>query len=128
MHKKNEVKKKKQLQKKRFFTSLGVTSTGAQNDKDTQNEQLVLLKSRCSLITFMPNKPNRSKYGTKFWVSVDVKARYVVNITPYLSEQEKEGRCGVSLGESVVINISEHIKEKECNTCCDSFFHIATTG
>ena len=67
----------------------------------TVDEQLMPLKSRCSFITFMPNKPD--KYGIKFWVLVDVEAKYVANITPYLSAQEKEGRCGVPHGESVVI-------------------------
>ena len=30
----------------------------------TVDEQLMLLKSRCSFVTFMPNKPD--KYGVKF--------------------------------------------------------------
>ena len=77
-------------------------------------------KSWCFFITFMPNKPD--KYGIKFWVLVDVKAKYVANITPYLGAQEKEGRCGVPLGESVAIKITDHIKEKGYNICCDSFF------
>ena len=46
----------------------------------TVNEQVMPLKFGCSFITFMPNKPD--KYGIKFWVLVDVKAKYVVNITP----------------------------------------------
>ena len=70
----------------------------------TVDEQLMPLKSRCSFITFMPNKLD--KYGIKFWVLVDVKAKYVANITPYLGAQEKEGCCGVPLGESVVIKIT----------------------
>ena len=86
----------------------------------TVDEQLMPLKSRCSFITFMPNKPD--KYGIKFWVLVDVKAKYVANITPYLGAQEKEGRCGVPLGELVVIKITEHIKGKGYNICYDNFF------
>ena len=78
------------------------------------------LKSRCSFITFMTNKPD--KYGLKFWVLVHVKAKYVANITPYLGAQEKEGRFGVPLGESVVIKITEYIKGKGYNICCDNFF------
>ena len=86
----------------------------------TVDEQLMPLKSRCSFITFMGNKPD--KYGIRFWVLVDVKAKYVANITPYLGAQEKEGRCGVPLGESVVIKITEHIKGKGYNICSDNFF------
>ena len=47
----------------------------------TVDEQLMPLKSRCSFITFMPNKPH--KYDKKFRVFVDVKSNYVANITPY---------------------------------------------
>lgn len=86
----------------------------------TVDEQLMPLKSRCSFITFMPNKPD--KYGIKFWVLVDVKSKYVANITPYLGAQEKEQRGGVPLGESVVVKITEHIKGKGYNICCDNFF------
>ena len=34
-------------------------------------------KSRCPLITFMPNKPDI--YGIKFWVVVDVSSKYVTS-------------------------------------------------
>ena len=74
----------------------------------TVDEQLMSLKLRCSFITFMPNKPD--KYDIKFWVLVDVKAKYVANITPHLGAQEKEGRCGVPLGESALIKILKHMK------------------
>ena len=39
-------------------------------------------KSRCSFVTYMPNKSD--KYGIKFLVLVDVKSKYVSNIFPYL--------------------------------------------
>ena len=86
----------------------------------TVDEQLMPLKSRCSFITFLPNNPDKN--GIKCWVLVDVKAKYVANITPYLGAQEKEGCCGVPLGKSVVIKITEHIKGKGYNICCDNFF------
>ena len=86
----------------------------------TVDKQLLLLKLRCSFITFMPNKPD--KYGIKFWVLVNVKSKYVANITPYLVAQEKEQRGNVPLGESVVVEIIEHIKDKRYNICCDNFF------
>ena len=65
----------------------------------------------------MPNKPD--KYGIKFRVLVDVKSKYVANITPYSGAQEKEQR---PLGESVVVKLTEHIKSKGYNICCDNFF------
>ena len=36
------------------------------------------LKTRCSFVTFMPHKPD--KYGVKFWILADEKAKYVYNI------------------------------------------------
>ena len=36
----------------------------------------------------MPNKAD--KYSIKFWVLVDVKAKYVANITPHLGAQKKK--------------------------------------
>ena len=61
-------------------------------------------KSRCSFVTYMPNKPN--KYGIKFWVLVDVKSKYVSNIFPYLGTQEKEQRGDTPLAESVVMRLT----------------------
>ena len=73
----------------------------------------------------MPNKPD--KYGIKFWVLVNVKSKYVANITPYLGAQEKK-QLNVPLGESIVVKLTEHIKGKECNICCDNFFISLTWG
>ena len=86
----------------------------------TVDEQLLPVKSRCSFISFMPNKPD--KYGVKFWVLVDVETKYVSNIIPYLGAQEKEQRGGLPLGESVVLKLTEHVKGRGYNVCCDNFF------
>ena len=86
----------------------------------TVDEQLMLLKSRCSFVTFMPNKPD--KYGVNFWVLADVESKYVSNIDVYLGAQEKEQRGSVPLAESVVVNFCKHIKGKGCNITCDNFF------
>ena len=77
-------------------------------------------KSRCSFITFMPNKPD--KYGIKFWVIVDVNSKYVSNIIPYLGAQEKDERGGVPLAESVVMKFAQHVTGKGYNITCDNFF------
>ena len=86
----------------------------------TVDEQLMPLKSRCSFITFMPNKPD--KYGVKFWVLADVKTKYVSCIDVYLGAQEKEARRGVPLAESVVVKLTNHIKNKGYNITCNNFF------
>ena len=71
------------------------------------------LKSRCSFVTFMPNKPD--KYGVKFWVLADMEIKYVSNIDVFLGAQEKEQRLGAPLAESVVVNLCKHIKGKGYN-------------
>ena len=86
----------------------------------TVDKQLMPLKSRCSFVTSMANKPN--KYGEKFWVLTDVETKYVSNIDVYLGAQEKEQRFGAPLAVSVVVNLCKHIKKKGYNITCDNFF------
>ena len=86
----------------------------------TVDEQLMPLKSRCSFLTFMPNKPD--KYGVKFWVLTDVETKYVSNIYVYLGAQEKELGFGAPLAVSVVVNLCKHIKRKDYKITCDNFF------
>lgn len=86
----------------------------------TIDEQLLPLKTRCRLITFMPNKPD--KYGLKFWVMVDTETKYVVNILPYLGAQEREQRGTRTLAEDVVSRLVDPIVNKGYNICCDNFF------
>ena len=86
----------------------------------TVDEQLMPLKSRCSFVTFMPNKPD--KYGVKFWVLTDVETKYVSNIDVYLENLEKERRVDAPLAVSMVVNLCKHIKRKSYNITCDNFF------
>ena len=72
------------------------------------------LKSRCSFVTFMPNKPD--KYGGKFWVLADVETKYVSNIDVYLGAQEKEQRFGAPLAVSVVVKIFANISKERVTT------------
>ena len=86
----------------------------------TVDEQLLPLKTRCRLITYMPNKPD--KYGLKFWLLVDVETKYVINIIPYLGAQERSERGDVPLAESVVLKLIQPIRGRGYNVCCDNFF------
>ena len=78
------------------------------------------VKSHCTLITFMLNKPD--KYGIKFWVLADVETKYVANIVPYLGAQEREERGGTLLAEAVLIRRTQNVKEKGYNVTCDNVF------
>ena len=67
----------------------------------------------------MPNKPD--KYGIIFCVLVDVSSKFISNIVPYLGAQEKDGRAGVPLAESVVMKLAEHVTGKGYSITCDNF-------
>lgn len=86
----------------------------------TIDEQLMPLKSRCPFIVFMPNKPD--KFGLKFWILAEVESRYVVNIIPYLGKQERLMRGDMSLSQSVVMRLTDPVKNKGYNICHDNFF------
>lgn len=86
----------------------------------TVDEQLMPLKTRCGLITYMPNKPD--KYGLKFWMLVDVDTKYVINLNPYLGKQERNERGDVPLAESVVLKLIQPVRRHGYNICCDNFF------
>ena len=85
----------------------------------TIDEQLLLIKSRCPFIVYMPNNP--SKFGIKFWMLAEVDSKYVVNIIPFLGAQEKQSREG-PLAESVVLKITEPVQNKGFNVTTDNFF------
>lgn len=86
----------------------------------TIDEQLLPMKSRCRLITYMPNKPD--KYGMKFWLLVNVETKYVINIIPYLGAQERDERGDTPLAESVVLKLIQPVRGLGYNICCDNFF------
>ena len=86
----------------------------------TVDEQLLPLKTRCGMITYMPNKPD--KFGLKFWMLVDVDTKYVINLIPYLGAQERSERGDVPLAESVVLKLIQPVRGRGYNICCDNFF------
>ena len=90
----------------------------------TVDEQLMLCKSRCPLITFIPNK--RDKYGIKFWAIVDVNSKYFLNIVLYLGAQEIDGRSGITPAESVVMKLVHDVTGNGYNITCNKFFTSLT--
>ena len=62
----------------------------------TVDEQLMPLKSRCSFVIFMPNKPD--KYGVKFWVLADMETKYCMSQTlMFILELKKKNNVVVFL-------------------------------
>ena len=83
-------------------------------------KNLCLISHRCSLITFMTNKPD--KYGIKFWVIVDVNSKYVSDIISYLGARKVDGCVEMPLAESVVMKIADYVSRKGCNITGNNFF------
>lgn len=86
----------------------------------TIDEQLMPLKNRCRLITYMPNKPD--KYGIKFWFNVDNTTKYVYNMIPYVGACERQSRDGRPLATDVVFRLMQGLLHKGYNVTTDNFF------
>lgn len=84
------------------------------------DEQLMPLKNRTRLRTYMPNKPD--KYGIKFWMLADNESKYVYNVIPYLGASEKQSRNGRTLAEDVVCRLMDGLFDKGYNITTDNFF------
>lgn len=70
----------------------------------TVDEQLFPTKARCQFTQYMPNKPD--KFGTKFWLAVDVDSKYMLNGFPYLGKDESRP-AKQRLGENEVLKLVE---------------------
>ena len=66
----------------------------------------------------MPNKPH--KFDIKFWLAVDVQAKYILNGFPYMGKDEN--RCSISLGEFVTLKLAEPYLQQGRNITTDNFF------
>lgn len=87
------------------------------NQDITVDEQLFPTKNRCAFLQYMPQKP--SKFGIKFWLAADSTSHYVLTIQPYLGkEEDRQG----TVGESVVLKLTEPFKNSGCNVVTDNFF------
>lgn len=88
--------------------------------KLTIDERLLPLKNRCSLIQFIPSKPD--KYGIKLWLLVDATTKYVYNQRPYLGRYEKVERGEQTVGEFAVTKLAEPIFGYGYTLTMDNFF------
>ena len=81
------------------------------------DEELFPFRGNCRFRQYMPNKP--SKYGIKYWCACDVKTSYLCNFDVYLG---RNGARAVSLGQSVVENLTRPFLHSHRNITCDSYF------
>jgi hypothetical protein len=83
----------------------------------TVDEQLFPTKARCRFTQFMPSKPD--KYGIKFWILVELKSKFCLNIAPYLGKDENRVD---SLGTHVVMKLMQPFFGLGYNVTTDNFF------
>ena len=86
----------------------------------TIDEQLIPSKNRCSLIQYLPNKPD--KFGIKIWMLVCNTTKYCFNQSPYLGSEEKEERNGEPMGDYVVKKLMEPLYNFGYNITADNLF------
>lgn len=84
----------------------------------TVDEQLVAFRGKCPFKQYMPSKP--AVYGIKFFLLVDPNTNYCHNISVYLVKVGNE-RAKL-LGESVVLDLVEHLKLSGRTIVFDNFF------
>ena len=85
----------------------------------TMDEQLFPTKARCRFTQYMPNKPD--KFDIKFWMAADVQIKYVLRSFPYLGKNHSRP-AGLTLGEHVVLQLTESYRKRGRNVTTDNFF------
>ena len=85
----------------------------------TIDEQLFPCKTRCQSIQFMPKKPD--KFGTKFWLLVDAKSKYLCNGKPYLGKDPTRTREN-DLSADVCLWLMQPFVKKGYNVTMDNIF------
>ena len=85
----------------------------------TVDEQLFPTKARCRFTQCMPNKPD--KFGIKFWMAADVQTKYMLHSFFYLGKDDARP-AGITLGEHVVLRLTEPYSKTGRNVTTDNFF------
>ena len=90
------------------------------NANITVDEQLLPCKARCKFIKYIANKPD--KFGTKFWMAVDVETKYLFNGFPYVGKDESR-KSDVSVPTDVlVMKLLMPFLKKGHNVTSDNYF------
>ena len=85
----------------------------------TIDEQLFPCKTRCPLIQYMANKPD--KFGIKFWLLTDAQSKYLCNGKPYLGRDPSRSRCS-DLPGVVCLTLLQPYYKKGYNVTTDNYF------
>ena len=72
----------------------------------------------------MPKNPD--KFGIKYWLAVDVEAKNILNVIPYLSKDEIHAPSHMT-SDWVVINLLEPYLGKGRNVTTNNFFTSYTS-
>ena len=85
----------------------------------TVDEQLLPCKAWCKFIQYMASKPD--KFGTKFWMAIDVKIKCLFSGFPYVGKDES--RSGdVSVPIDVVMKLMAPLFKKGHKVTSDNYF------
>ena len=85
----------------------------------TTDGQLFPCKTRCHLIHYMANKPD--KFGIKFWLLADAQSKYLCNGKSYLRRDPSPNRCGDLPGD-VSLTLLQPYYKKGYNVTTDNYF------
>lgn len=83
------------------------------------DEAMAKFKGRSCLKQYLPLKP--IKRGIKLWVRCDSKTGYTYNINIYSGKDEQRVK-DTTLGEHVVLQLTNSIRETDISLCFDRFF------
>ena len=81
------------------------------------DEHVTKFKGRHSSKQYIKNKP--IKWGFKWWFRCSSKTGYLYDFDLYL---RKKDSVEFGLGESVVLKLTEKLKDTYCTIFCDNFF------
>lgn len=68
------------------------------------DQHLFPTKSRCRFTQYMPNKSD--KFGTKFWLAVNMESKYILNVIPCLCKDESRP-SNQRLSDNVVMTLMQ---------------------
>lgn len=85
----------------------------------TIDEQLFPSKARCPFTQYIPSKPD--KFGQKFFLSVDLDSKYVLNAIPYLGSDDSRP-TNRRLADHLVLELMKPCLGCGRNVTTDNFF------
>ena len=87
----------------------------------TVDKQLLPYKAQCKFIQYMANKPE--KFGSKFWLAVDVENKYLFNGFPYVGKNDTRS-SDMRVPTDVVLKLMAPVFQRGYNVMWDNYFTL----